>query len=970
MGSGGGPPTALLERGVELSAIRGALDDVRRRVGAVVAFVGPPGIGKTALLLAAHDEARRQGFQVLSASGSALELAFPFGVCRQLFEAVLASAGADERTRLLTGAASLAGRMLLADPSAEPPSTGADRDWSRPAAPGDFPLLHGLHWLAVNLADERPLLITVDDLQWADTDSIRFVFYLARRVAALPLTLLVTVRERSSAAADSLTALLSSFASTHVLHPAELGEAATAEVVRATLGAVAETAFIRVCRDASGGNPFYLHQLLRALAEQQVQPVASSIAGVRGVGPRAIARELIGRVRQLGPASVALVRSVAVLDGHSDVTVAGAVAGLPAADAAAAADLLDAAGVLVDVQCAPRLTHPIMQAAVYDDIAPLERARLHRRAAELLAERAAGPATVAAHLLHTTPGNDPWLLDRVRDAAHRALDQGALGSAIEYLRRGLQEAVGSDDRFHLSAALGQAMVMRGDVEGIEVLEDAVSLAGEPVQRAKVALQLAEALIFNGRAVASVGVLAQALESLRGASDCKRTIDHIEAMQAVIGITDLASRHRLSDTLGLLLHRVQERPGTVAGPVLAPMAAQLLFAGGRAEDVARLATAALANRELDRPDLGRSPLPYVVAFTLIATDQSAAAEAELDAVAERAAQEGAARTLAVVQTTRSLARLRRGNLRAALADAEDAMRLMADQPPSVVLPVAMAVAVLVHLERGEPGAARTVLDHPAGPSPDPTCVLTQPLVESRARLCAADGDDRGCLHALDRIQEWAREWGSRSGSWPVQWRSDLALTRLRLGDRDAAARLAAEDLDLARAFGAARPTGRALVVSGLCTAGAAGLDLLEQGVSVLARSEDRLEEARARIELGAAVRRQRRPAAARVPLRAGMAMARSCGATALARRAYDELRATGARPAMILDSGPDSLTASELRVARMAAGGMTNRAIAEQLFVTQKTIEVHLGHCYQKLGISSRTALPAVLGQDEAAAQRG
>src|SRR5690606_1367659 len=104
---------------------------------------------------------------------------------------------------------------------------------------------------------------------------------------------------------------------------------------------------------------------------------------------------------------------------------------------------------------------------------------------------------------------------------------------------------------------------------------------------------------------------------------------------------------------LLLHRVQERPGTVAGPVLAPMAAQLLFAGGRAEDVARLATAALANRELDRPDLGRSPLPYVVAFTLIATDQSAAAEAELDAVAERAAQEGAARTLAVVQTTRSL-----------------------------------------------------------------------------------------------------------------------------------------------------------------------------------------------------------------------------------------------------------------------------------------------------------------------------
>lgn len=116
-----------------------------------------------------------------------------------------------------------------------------------------------------------------------------------------------------------------------------------------------------------------------------------------------------------------------------------------------------------------------------------------------------------------------------------------------------------------------------------------------------------------------------------------------------------------------------------------------------------------------------------------------------------------------------------------------------------------------------------------------------------------------------------------------------------------------------------------------------------------------------IELGAATRRAGRRAEARDLLRPGMELAHACGARALVARAREELLATGARPRRIVRTGADALTASERRVARMAAEGMTNREIAQALFVTMRTVEVHLTHAYQKLGVSSREKLPAALG---------
>jgi DNA-binding CsgD family transcriptional regulator len=187
-----------------------------------------------------------------------------------------------------------------------------------------------------------------------------------------------------------------------------------------------------------------------------------------------------------------------------------------------------------------------------------------------------------------------------------------------------------------------------------------------------------------------------------------------------------------------------------------------------------------------------------------------------------------------------------------------------------------------------------------------------------------------------------------------------------GDLERARALAAEEVALARAWGAAGPIGRALRVLALIKGGESGLELLEQSRTVLAGSGWRLEHACTVVELGAATRRAGRRAEARELLRPGMELAHARGARALVARAREELLATGARPRRIARTGADALTASERRVARMAAEGMTNREIAQALFVTMRTVEVHLTHAYQKLGISSREKLPAALGQGEVA----
>jgi DNA-binding NarL/FixJ family response regulator len=221
-----------------------------------------------------------------------------------------------------------------------------------------------------------------------------------------------------------------------------------------------------------------------------------------------------------------------------------------------------------------------------------------------------------------------------------------------------------------------------------------------------------------------------------------------------------------------------------------------------------------------------------------------------------------------------------------------------------------------------------------------------------------GDLTGALADLERIERLAARYGFvNPGATP--WRAQAALLHAALGDNEYALRLVEEDLKQARNLGSQRALGTAFRVRGLLRRGQGHADLGD-AVAILAAGQDRLEHIRALIDLGAALRRAGRRAAARAPLREALDLAAQGGATALASAARTELLATGARPRRDELRGRDALTASERRIAMLAAEGRSNREIAQALFVTLRTVETHLTHAYSKLGIERREHLAGAL----------
>jgi DNA-binding CsgD family transcriptional regulator len=235
-----------------------------------------------------------------------------------------------------------------------------------------------------------------------------------------------------------------------------------------------------------------------------------------------------------------------------------------------------------------------------------------------------------------------------------------------------------------------------------------------------------------------------------------------------------------------------------------------------------------------------------------------------------------------------------------------------------------------------------------------------LLEARGLLRLAQGRTR---QGLDDLLEFGRRdelWGS-ANPLASRWRSHACMALAALGDSDAALRMARDDLERARRWGAASGIGIALRATGLLEGGAASVRRLREAAELLERSPARLEHARALTDLGAALRRGNRRSEARGPLQEGLELARRCGARPLVQRALTELRAAGGRPSEPQGHGVQDLTASERRVAELAVEGRSNPEIAQVLFVTRKTVETHLGHVYRKLHISGRAELGRALG---------
>ena len=276
----------LLEREAELAQISAMIAAASMGTGSMLVLEGAGGIGKSRLLAATREQAAEAGFTVLSARGAELERAFPFGIVRQLFEPALARSTPEELEQLTDGAATAALPVIT--------DLGAGG-----LGESSFAALHGLYWLTANLAASAPVAVLVDDAHWADTPSLAWLGFLARRIDDLPALVAVAMRQNEPSAEAELLGSLAHDPAATIVQPEPLSRAATVAFLSQQTGAAPDPVFAEACREASGGNPLLLRELTRAVESAGIDPVAANAGRVLELGPEAISQAVALRLGRL-----------------------------------------------------------------------------------------------------------------------------------------------------------------------------------------------------------------------------------------------------------------------------------------------------------------------------------------------------------------------------------------------------------------------------------------------------------------------------------------------------------------------------------------------------------------------------------------------------------------------------------------------------------------------------------------------
>src|SRR5215218_2260839 len=935
--------SGLLERERELAEVDALIAEARAGAGRLVAIEAAAGLGKTRLLQVARERGRDAGMHVLAARATELERDFPFALARQLFEPALAALDEPARELLFEGAAGAARGAL-----------GMHGNGAIPAeSPDAFSVLHGLYWLTAAFAEQQPLLLAVDDAHWSDAASLDFVRFLVPRVEELPVLLVLACRPDEAGAERSLARIATDSAARR-LTPRALSSRGTTALLAVELAGEPEETFAATCHEVSGGNPFLLCELARTLAVEQIQPAAEQAQRVRELAPERVIRTVQVRLARLSPAAQAIGRAVVVLGDDADGRLVAELAGLDEAGAAHGADELRAAAIL-DPDATLRFIHPLVRTALDAELPASERAEAHARAAELLRAHGASAQQLAAHLVATDARGVRTTAETLLEGGRQALANGAPRSAIAYLTRALHEPPPDDLRPAILSRFIMAGIRAPDRELFAATLPAVleELERDESLRVRWAIKVGTWMIFNGRAADALTLLERGIAIATERGDDEGAF-RLEAQRSLLVRQPLTEQR---ERLAPYADRIE--PDSGSGRLAAAFAAEWhAFDGTAAEatEAARLALGRDGRIFAEQPEFfapGRPVLALMVAEELDTAERVVARARTI------ARERGATPEQVASWWMSSGVAWARGDLVAAEADVRQALSVarlgglrLAELPLR-----AMLASVLV--ARGELDAADAEIAASGVGEEIPDVIWLTFTLFARGVLRLAQGRFEQAAADLLELERRATRWGVFGVAAPP---AEICAARAvaALGDRDRARPMAEATVAHARHWGASGLLSHALRTLAMTVDGAERLAALEEAVAVLEGSPARLARAEALADLGAELRRTGRRVDARPPLREALELARRCGAGGLAKRAYDELSATGERVRRWTPIGVASLTPSERRVAELAAGGLTNRQVAQTLFLTVKTIEAHLAAAYDKLGIRSRQQLPAAL----------
>ncbi|MEV7320202.1 LuxR family transcriptional regulator [Streptomyces sp. NPDC093970] len=893
-----------------------ALEAARSGRGTLLTVTGGAGAGKTSFLRAAVAEAERQGFLVLRARGSFAGHSHPFDLVSRLVGSTVTK---------------------TADP-AHHGRQPADL-WGTDAGP--VPAGARLDRALESLLQRNSrLFLAIDDLHWADEESVRLLTALPERVDHLPVVMVATVCAGAVTYAEDLAELL--FDSSANIRLRDLDEPSVASLLTRRLEHDPDPVFVGACTLATGGNPLLVTAVADHFAIGEAVPDAEAARALPDLVLDSLGVPARVRLNRVSPNALPVFLSLAVLEDHATPRRVSALTGMTQGHVGDLCRVMRRMGLLAGAAGTHERVQPLWANAVLHETSHAVLQRLHAHAAGLLTEDGLPPEAVARHLVRSGPAGWPWAAETLRSAARTALREGDPVTATRYLSHALDEPLSDTLRAQLHLD--------------------IAAAGSRVDVASAARHVARALDLAPSGLPESG-MDLGIATLLAVSDHTGTsaIAGHDAASGSLAGHRLRTRifgpgaRSVTDLIALVRHlEAAEDASPLADGLRAAMEA---FRTG-----SRAVAGELAARSTQTPARSVDDMAghLIAARVLTFCDENPLARATYERAVDTATRWQDRPALALALTGLATVKSRTGAVTEAVRDARSAMSLFEQAGLDLSSRLAqISVLALLHLlpdigELHEADAllARHGITHDAAEG-----LHSAQMLMARGRLRVALGQPRSGIRDLEAAGRRfiALEISNPSVS---AWRTILAEAHLATGDEVSAVAHAREDVRLARRWGAASVLGSSLRVLARAAPRSERLPLLEEAVAQLRTGTNTVALARTLTDYGTLLTgMDGAEARARRALREAVELARAAGVAPLLREATAGLTAAGGRNRPPRAPGWSSLTPSERTVAELAVQRLTNREIARRIFVQPRTVEVHLTNVYRKLGIQGRGELP-------------
>ncbi len=922
----------------------GAIDEATSGRLKSVLVEGEAGIGKSRLLSEALHLAGDRGYQVASGRAGELEQTRPFGVLVDAFECSVSSP--DPRraavAALLTGQVGGAGTMTVtSDPGLQ------------------FQAVDRFVDLIEAEALDRPLVIGVDDLQWADPSSLLTLAVLCRRLPYVPVALIGCTRPTPQTAelgrlTDALTA-----AGARRLVLERLGEQDVTGLVGEITGATPDAGLLAEV-SAAGGNPLFVTELVRALVQEGAIKVVDGQAQAAEMSlPPTLRLTILRRLSFLSDEALGLLRSASVLGSSFALAELSTVIGRPAFTVSSMLQEAFDGGVLTDDGDRVRFRHDLIRDAIYEDLPQSMRVGLHREAVNRLVQSGAPAQRVAEHLMRSAERGDTdaveWLTKAARESA-----ASSPGIAVDLLHRAIELTEPTDDaRDALQVELGGTLMWAGRLADAEAVSRSL-LDGPhaPSVDAAARICLGRCLLTQGRIREALGELELVHQSAtvsaeqESASWAWSSTAHVSLTHLDAAVTDAEQARS-----------VAARAGDDTSLSLA-LSALALVAVSRAQlsEALELSNEAVRCAD-DSPQRRAHSYPHHITrgHVLLELDQFAEARATLETGMRISEELGVRWPLGSYQTVVAVERFAAGEWDDAISSFEAGLELMETTGERYNLVAGYSSMSLIALHRND-------LERAALAASAAGRELTGSGWRYRghwarwvqALLAEARGDIRSAFVTLAEC--WDRCAGSGlTIEYPLLG-PDLVRLAVATGDHARADQVTSAVAGVAADNGVASFTGSALRCQGMRDGDP---DALRSAVDAYAQSPRPLELALACEETGVALAKVGNARSAVEYLDRALVSYDRLEAARDAARTQSRLRRLGVRRGrrgarQRPQSGWGSLTTTERAVTDLVAEGLSNPQIGERMFVSRRTVQTHLAHVFQKLQVSSRTELATAL----------